>query len=122
MTGKYDPQSAKESRVIKTEDTMKVKIKRQPNDWRVGEVPYSKLQNLQWDILSGGVKASTNQYYIFAYVWCDQIEGVIAHSCKHGDGPHLIKVCITKKNNDPDVFARIKSVLEEKPKYFKVRK
>jgi hypothetical protein len=33
--------------------------------------------------------------------------GVLAHSCQHGKGPHHIKICITKTDNEPIVFAKI---------------
>jgi hypothetical protein len=41
----------------------------------------------------------------------------VTSACAHGDGPHKIKVCITKTDNDPDVFAKLKSVVGEKPKH-----
>jgi hypothetical protein len=27
------------------------------------------------------------------------LEGDLAHSCQHGEGPHRIKICIVKKDN-----------------------
>jgi hypothetical protein len=39
-------------------------------------------------------------HYLHGYVWCDgMIAGELAHSCRHGPGPHRIKVCITKIDN-----------------------
>jgi hypothetical protein len=33
-------------------------------------------------------------------VWCDaMVSGELAHSCRHGAGPHQIKMCVTKKGN-----------------------
>ena len=29
------------------------------------------------------------QYFIHAYVMCDRYDGDLAHSCRHGEGPHL---------------------------------
>jgi hypothetical protein len=37
------------------------------------------------------------------------IEGEIAHSCEHGEGPHRIKVCIVQKDNTPAVFRRLEA-------------
>lgn len=93
---------------------MKVMIRRQWNDWRIAEVDFSKLSGLHWDNQSGGVRAPSPQYFIHGFVWCNNYEGDLAHSCSHGDAPHLIKVCITKTDN-PEVFAELKSIVGEKP-------
>jgi hypothetical protein len=50
---------------------MKVKIRRQWNDWRVAEVDFSKLSDLRWDNQSGGVRAPSPQYFIHAFVGCN---------------------------------------------------
>jgi hypothetical protein len=35
------------------------------------------------------------------YVSCDaMISGEIANSCRHGTGPHSVKICITKQGNE----------------------
>jgi hypothetical protein len=82
----------------------KIRIRRQWNDYRVGEVPEGALSHAQWDTISGGVQAPAPQPFIHGYVWCTQVEGDIAHTCAHGPAPHWIKVCVVKKDNDPDVF------------------
>jgi hypothetical protein len=38
--------------------------------------------------------------YLCGYVWCDAaVEGEVAHSCRHGEDPQRIKVCVVKKDN-----------------------
>jgi hypothetical protein len=100
----------------------KVKIKRQWNDWRIAQAEFSKLSDFHWSRESGGVRAPAPQYFIHAYVWCDEYDGDLAHSCQHGSAPHSIKVCITKADNDPTTFAKIKAQVGDKPVYRKLRK
>jgi hypothetical protein len=97
-----------------------IKIRRQWNDYRIAEVECSRLSHLHWDNRSGGVGAPAPQYFIHGYVWCNQYEGDLAHSCTHGEGPHEIKVCITKTDNEPKVFAKLKSIVGENQKILSV--
>ena len=99
---------------------MKVKIRRQWNDWRIAEIDFENLSNIAWDRYSGGVNVPAPQYFIHAYVSCDDYEGELAHSCQHGKGPHNIKICITKTDNEPMAFAKIAKIAGPKPKYFKL--
>lgn len=83
-------------------------VSRQWDDWRVAKYPLNSLANPHWDMVSGGIQAIALNAFIHGYVWCDgMVEGEVAHSCKHGKGPHQIKVCVTKKGNDPKVFAKL---------------
>jgi len=95
-----------------------VKIRRQWNDWRIAEAELSDLSHPHWDIYSGGVNAPCPQYFIHAYIMCDKYEGELAHSCMHGQGPHSIKVCITKKDN-ANIFPILNKIAGPKPPYFK---
>lgn len=90
-------------------------VRRQWNDWRVGKVRFNDLQGFHWDWCSGGVMAPAPQPFIHAYTSCDCINGEIAHSCAHGEGPHDIKVCVVKKDNKPSTFELIKSIVGPKP-------
>jgi hypothetical protein len=87
---------------------MKVKIRRQWNDWRIAEADLSDISNLHWDNVSGGVYARCPRNFIHGYISCDSYIGDLPHSCAHGKGPHSIKVCIVKKDNDKEVFAAIR--------------
>jgi hypothetical protein len=75
-----------------------------------------------WDNISGGVAAPAPQYFIHGYILCDSYSGDLAHSCRHGEGPHRIKICITRKDNDPNLFKELKSIVGEKPFYIAKRK
>ncbi|MBM4248784.1 MAG: hypothetical protein FJ149_05005 [Euryarchaeota archaeon] len=83
---------------------MKVKIRRQWNDWRVASVDIGKITSLHWDVISGGIGGKAIRPFIMGYVWCDDVEGELAHSCMHGSGPHHIKVTVVKKDNDRVVW------------------
>jgi hypothetical protein len=91
-------------------------IRRQWNDYRIGKVRLSQLSNPRWDNISGGAMAPAPQMFIHGYVWCNEVEGEIAHSCSHGAGPHKIKVCVVKKDNEPEVFKRLLEIVGPKPK------
>ena len=84
-----------------------VSIRRQYNDYRVAKVPFPGLSDIHWSRVSGGVNSVAPQPFLHAYVWCNQIEGEIAHSCQHGPGPHHIKVVILKKDNPPEVYEKV---------------
>jgi hypothetical protein len=48
--------------------------------------------------ISGGICAPCPRPFVHGYVMCDgMIEGELAHACSHGQAPHKIKVCLTKK-------------------------
>lgn len=80
-------------------------VRRQWNDWRRATIEYSRFESPHWSNESGGVRARAPRYYVHGYVWCNSIiEGELAHSCSHGEGPHRIKVCIVKGDNNPSVW------------------
>lgn len=87
-----------------------VYVRRQWNSWRVGEVDFESLSGLHWSSTSGGVQARSPRPMLSGYVQCDEVRGDIDHSCRHGSGPHTIKVCITRKDNEKDVFAKLKAI------------
>jgi hypothetical protein len=93
----------------------RVYIRRQPKDWRVGYVSQSEIDGLHWDTLSGGVRAVSPQPFIHGYVSCDRIRGEFGHSCVHGEGPHRIKVMLTKKDNSKQTFEWAQSWAGPKP-------
>lgn len=49
---------------------------------------------------------------------CDKYRGDLAHSCTHGQAPHLIKVCMTKTDN-ADIFPILNKMAGPKPVYYK---
>jgi hypothetical protein len=93
-----------------------VRIRRQWNDWRIATVPFDGLSGLRWDTVSAGVRAPTPQFFIHGYVACTDVVGEIAHSCAHGEGPHRIKVCVVKKDNDAQTWARLLEIVGPKPR------
>jgi hypothetical protein len=98
-----------------------VYVRRQWNDYRAGKVPLDRMDNIRWDQISGGVRTLAPQPFIHANVLCTDVEGDIAHSCLHGEGPHSIKVCITKNDNSKKVYERLLEVAGPKPKIPKPR-
>lgn len=75
-------------------------VRRQWNNmWRAA-YKLSDVDGFHWSEFSGGIQQRANRPYVHAYVWCDDaVEGEVAHSCRHGDGPHKIKVCVTAVDN-----------------------
>ena len=94
-------------------------IRRQWNDWRIGEVDFTKLSNIGWDRYSGVVNVPTPKKFIHAYIWCNEYKGELAHSCQHGKGPLNIKICIIKTDDEPSVLAKIENEAGTKPRYVK---
>jgi hypothetical protein len=66
-------------------------------------VPVDAIDGVRWDNVSGGVNARQPRTSLCSYVRCDQAPGV-RHSCRHGQGPHSIKVLIRKKGSDPAAY------------------
>lgn len=96
-------------------DNSPVRVRRDWNDHRIGTVKWSDLRDPRWDSISGGEQNPTPQPFIHGYVWCDTVQGDIAHSCAHGPGPHNIKVCLVKKDNSREVWSRVSSIVGPKP-------
>jgi hypothetical protein len=82
---------------------------------RIGVVPFSGLKSLQWTRMSGGVNAMAPQRFLSCIVLCTDVEGDIAHSCRHGPPPHPIRVFILKKDN-PKLYAKLIEIAGSKPK------
>ena len=96
-------------------DDAPVRVRRDWNDHRIGTVKWSDLRDSHWDDISGGEQNPTPQPFIHGYVWCDIVQGDIAHSCAHGPGPHNIKVCLVKKDNSREVWGRLSAIVGPKP-------
>lgn len=91
-------------------------VRRQWNDYRKAKYKLGDISNVHWDNISGGVYARAPQYFLHGYVWCNEmLEGELAHSGIHGDCSHNIKVCIVKKDNAPEVYARLTRKVGPKP-------
>lgn len=83
-------------------------VRRQPGDYRMAKYKVSDIKKLHWSDISGGVKAQLDQNYLCCYVRCDElIDGNIAHSCAHGEGPHRIKVCVIKSDNSELLYKKL---------------
>lgn len=94
-----------------------VVVTRQPGDGKEAKYNESDIEGFHWSNISGGINVPLTQYYLCCYVWCNQmIEGVLAHSCLHGEGPHHIKVCITQKGNNSLLYKRLSEKAGQKPK------
>jgi hypothetical protein len=79
-----------------------VSVRRQWNDYREARYRLDDISDMHWTDVSGGVNARAPRKFVHGYVRCDgMIDGELAHSCRHGTGPHRVKVCITKKGNEP---------------------
>jgi hypothetical protein len=91
-----------------------VKVRRQWNDWQIATYRLNDVSGLHWSGMSGGVQSIAPRDFIHGYVWCTgMIDGELAHSCRHGPGPHHIKVCITKKGNE-GIWAEVRARAADK--------
>jgi hypothetical protein len=90
----------RDAAAVATEPGLVVWVRRQFDDRRHAAYRIADLGGLHWSNRSGGLQQRANRYYLHAYAWCNgMIAGELAHSCRHGPGPHRIKVCITKIDN-----------------------
>ena len=93
-----------------------VVVRRQWNDYRQAIVQFKNLHDVHWADTSGGVMARAPQPFLHGYMWCDDvIEGELTHTCRHGNGPHSIKVCVVKKDNNPQLVALLVEQAGPKP-------
>ena len=51
---------------MKISDNIKIKIRRHWNDWRIAEIEYSKISDLHWDNISGGIASACSS---ILYTW-----------------------------------------------------
>jgi hypothetical protein len=87
-----------------------VTVRRQWNDRRRASVRIEGIGGLHFSSISGGVHARAPRAFLHGYISCDAIiEGEVAHSCRHGSGPHNIKVCIVQKDNPKQLYAALKA-------------
>ena len=95
-------------------DSVKVTVRRHWQDYRLAEVPLSKLWGFHIDLISGGVGVPSPHPMLYAYMWCTDLpKGIdFAHSCRHGPPPHPIKVCITQAGNDRAIYRALRRLVE----------
>jgi hypothetical protein len=67
--------------------------------------------------VSGGTQIESRRPFVFAYVWCNKVQGDIAHSCLHGPAPHNVKVCIMKRDNSAKVWNRVSRMVGPERSY-----
>lgn len=86
-----------------------VTVRRQWNDQRTARYRVEDVANLHMDDVSGGIMARAPRAFLHGYVWCDgMIDGELAHSCRHGAGPHWIKVCIVQQDNPKALYVSLR--------------
>lgn len=96
-----------------------VSVRRQWNSWEIAQVAVGEVSNPLWDLVSGGVKETSPEAFIFGYIWCDAIlSGSVAHSCLHGTAPHSIKICILRKDNSPRIHNYFVELVGPKPAFW----
>jgi hypothetical protein len=94
-----------------------VYIRRQWNGKKIGRVPFYRFHNPYWDDISGEMMQRAPRPYIHGYVWCTDTREQIAHLQTHEDGPHWIKVCVVKRDNNRKTFKRLLEIVGPRPKW-----
>ncbi len=99
-----------------SEEELTVLVRRQWNSQQDARYRLSDISGVHWSNVSGGVWTRANTYYLHGYVSCDAaLSGEVAHSCRHGEGPHSIKVCIVKKGQNPAALRLLQDRAGPKP-------
>ena len=92
-------------------------VRRQQNG-TVGKVRLDGFRDRHWSGIAGGRGRPTPGYFIFGYISCDAVlEGEVGHTGSHGPCPHRIKVCVTRKGNDPAIYDMLVAVVGPKPRF-----
>ena len=89
-----------------------VQVVRSPGGWPY-PVPESDLQDLLMTDHTGGVPVRLlPRIMLSALITCDLIDDedkpTFGHSCRHGPGPHTIRVLIRKGDNAPSTYKRLR--------------
>jgi hypothetical protein len=94
-----------------------VYVRRQWNDEKISAVSFDQFHNPYWDDISGEMMQRAPRPFIHGYVWCTDAQDPIAHLHAHTDGPHWIKVCVVKKDNNRKTFRRLFEIVGPRPKW-----
>jgi hypothetical protein len=86
--------------VLDLSEATQVVVRRDYNASKSATYFLDDLEGWHWSDVSGGRQNKAPQKFLYAYAWCsDLIDGDLNHSCQHGEGPHHVKVCITRTDN-----------------------
>jgi hypothetical protein len=92
-----------------------IEVRQEWNDWRIATYRLRDVSELRWAWRGGGSKRRTPQPFVHGYVMCNaMIRGELAHMCPHGEPPHRLKVCLTKKGNE-SVWEDIAAIVGPRP-------
>jgi hypothetical protein len=98
-------------------DDVLVYVRRQWNDEKTATVPFDQFHNPYWDDISGEMMQRAPRPFIHGYVWCTDVQDQLAHLHAHEDGPHWIKVCAVKKDNNRETYKRLLEIVGPRPKW-----
>ncbi len=72
---------------IEPEQSVPVKVRRQPGDYRLATYRLDKVYRMRWDNVGGGIQ-QRSAIHVYGYVLCNELTcGKLAHSCRHGPPP-----------------------------------
>jgi hypothetical protein len=93
-------QNLKEIKLFDFNDMPQARIRRDPTSTSVATCFLIDLDDWRYSNISGGRQVITDKEFLYARLWCSElIDGAVGHSCKHGDGPHEIRVCVLPQDN-----------------------
>ncbi len=72
---------------LEPEQSVLVKVRRQPGDYRLATYRLDKVYRMRWDNVGGGIQ-QRSAIHVYGYVLCNELTcGKLAHSCRHGPPP-----------------------------------
>ena len=76
-----------------------------------GVIEYEAISRLYWENESGGHGGKTDGVFLAGYVLCNEIPELenFPHGCKHGLGPHEIRVFVLEDDNDVGVYRKLEA-------------
>jgi hypothetical protein len=89
-----------------------VTVRRQWNDDRRLQVSIAELRGFHIRSASGGVMRRSPRPMLYARMLCTAIPAGsdFPHSCSHGPAPHEILVVIVQRDNDHELYKKLKAM------------
>ena len=88
---------------MRAEDETLIRVQRDWNGWRTGEVRLGDLQSVHWFQPSRAPRPLVHGYISCASI----VSGDIAHDCHLSDPPHRLLVCVLKSHNVPVAYVEL---------------
>jgi hypothetical protein len=88
---------------MRAEDEILIRVQRDWNGWRTGEVRLGDIQNVHWFQPSRAPRPLVHGYISCASI----VRGDIPHDCHRSEAPHRLLVCVLKRHTVPSAYVEL---------------